>query len=605
MTKSKPSRPTAEANSAAANASVTTARLSRGKKFAFAFVAILLGTLAVEGMLAIMGIRPAAYASDPYVGYSAETPLFAEERDAEGHAMMATSRTKLAFFNPQRFSKAKPRGTFRVFVLGGSTAYGHPYHDATSFAGWLREYLKATAPGRSWEVVNAGGISYGSYRDARLMEELIRYEPDLFVLYESQNEFLERRIYGQIQRTPGLVRALAGLAAHSRAATVIQRGAEKARRPANATLLPGEPRTLLEQPQGIAAYTRDDLARAQTLEHFRFNLGRMADMSRAVGASIIFINPASNLREVSPFKSEFRSTTPESGRERWRALYEEARRELTNAAPARALKPLDDAAAIDDAPAALHYLRARTMERLGRFADARAAYERARDEDVCPLRAPTAIREIVATVAAERRVPLIDFEALLIPRCDHGILGGQVFLDHVHPTIEGYRLLGLEILKTMEAAGSVKPDWSPSVIDATTQRVLARVDPKEQSLGLMNLGKTLGWAGRREEAYRATARAVELSPDLAEVRYEAGLAAQWVNRTNEAAAHYVRALELQPTNANAHAGYGVILEDQGQLEEAIRHYQLALQFGRPEDRERDQGNLARAGAKRAGRSGAK
>ncbi len=605
MTKPKSSRLPADASSPPARPNAPPVRISRGKRLAFALAAILLAGIAIEAMLALLGVRPAAYVSDPYVGYSAETPLFVEERDADGRAVMVTARNKLAFFNAQRFPKAKARGSFRVFVLGGSTAYGHPYHDATSFAGWLREYLKSTAPGRTWEVVNAGGISYGSYRDARLMEELLRFEPDLFVLYESQNEFLERRIYGQIQRTPGLVRALAGVAAHSRAATVIQRGVEKARRPASAGVLPGEPRTLLEQPQGIAAYTRDDQGRVQTLEHFRFNLGRMADMARSVGAKVMFINPASNLREVSPFKSEFRSATPEPGRARWRALYEEARRELTNAAPARALKSLADAAAIDDAPAALHYLRARALERLGRFDDARAAYERARDEDICPLRAPAAVREIVAAVAAERRIPLIDFEALLIPRCDHGILGGQVFLDHVHPTIEGYRLLGVEILKTMETAGLVRPDWSPGVMDATTQRVLAGVDPKEQSLGLMNLGKTLGWAGRREEAYRATARAAELSPDLAEVRYEAGLAAQWLNRTNEAAAHYARALELQSNHANAHAGYGVILEDQGRIEEAIRHFQLALQYGRPEDRERDQGNLARAEARRAGGTTAK
>jgi protein O-GlcNAc transferase len=46
--------------------------------------------------------------------------------------------------------------------MGESTTYGHPYNDATSFNGWLREFLAAMAPDRGWEAINAGGISYGS-----------------------------------------------------------------------------------------------------------------------------------------------------------------------------------------------------------------------------------------------------------------------------------------------------------------------------------------------------------------------------------------------------------------------------------------------------------
>ena len=36
----------------------------------------------------------------------------------------------------------------------------------------------------------SGGVSYASYRVAALMEELVRYEPDLFVIYSGHNEFL-------------------------------------------------------------------------------------------------------------------------------------------------------------------------------------------------------------------------------------------------------------------------------------------------------------------------------------------------------------------------------------------------------------------------------
>ena len=82
--------------------------------------------------------------------------------------------------------------------MGGSTTFGRPYDDATSFCGWLRELLPELEPAHEWEVVNAGGVSYASYRVSLLMEELVKYDPDIFVIYSGQNEFLEDRTYRDI-----------------------------------------------------------------------------------------------------------------------------------------------------------------------------------------------------------------------------------------------------------------------------------------------------------------------------------------------------------------------------------------------------------------------
>ena len=38
------------------------------------------------------------------------------------------------------------------------------------------------------------------------MEELAAFEPDAFVVYTGQNEFLEQRTYGTLLDTPGFVR---------------------------------------------------------------------------------------------------------------------------------------------------------------------------------------------------------------------------------------------------------------------------------------------------------------------------------------------------------------------------------------------------------------
>jgi hypothetical protein len=168
--------------------------LSTRKKLLFAFVTVCGFFVLLEGLLGTIGVRPILYREDPFVGFASNVPLFVEEA-APGATYMVTSPSKIRWFNKQRFLKKKPAGTYRIFTVGGSTTYGHPYEDPASFSGWLREFLPAADPSKQWEVINAGGISYASYRVSMVMEELARYEPDLFVIYSGQNEFLERRTY--------------------------------------------------------------------------------------------------------------------------------------------------------------------------------------------------------------------------------------------------------------------------------------------------------------------------------------------------------------------------------------------------------------------------
>ena len=103
----------------------------------------------------------------------------------------------------------------------------------------------------------------------------------------------------------------------------------------------------------------------------------------------------------------------EAQRARVQALLSTARERIEASAWSEALRALDEALAIDPRFAALHYRRGQALIALGRFAEAESALRRARDEDVCPLRALSPLREILAGVAAEKDVRLIDFENLM------------------------------------------------------------------------------------------------------------------------------------------------------------------------------------------------
>ncbi len=174
------------------------------RKLAWGFTTALGFFVFLELTLAVFGVRPARDTRDPFVGFAPGVPLFV--RDG---ADFVTNPLKLTFFNAQRFPAEKSRQAFRVFCLGGSTTYGHPYDGRTYFGTWLQRYLQEVAPDRDWQVINCGGISYASYRVALLMEELAAYQPDLFIVYTGHNEFLEERTYGRIRhRHPAVQRLL-------------------------------------------------------------------------------------------------------------------------------------------------------------------------------------------------------------------------------------------------------------------------------------------------------------------------------------------------------------------------------------------------------------
>ena len=154
------------------------------------------------------------------MGFASNSPIFVPLRGTGEIPQRITAPNK-DFFNQQRFPTEKTPGSYRILTLGGSTTYGRPYDDSTSFSGWLRALLSVIDKSKNWEVINAGGISYASYRIAKLMEELIRFQPDLFIIYTGHNEFLEERTYREIKQMSPLLRSTAALLQKTRTWTLM------------------------------------------------------------------------------------------------------------------------------------------------------------------------------------------------------------------------------------------------------------------------------------------------------------------------------------------------------------------------------------------------
>lgn len=85
-----------------------------------------------------------------------------------------------------------------------------------------------------------------------------------------------------------------------------------------------------------------------------------------------------------------------------------------------------------------------------------------------------------------------------------------------------------------------------------------------------------------ENARKASTRALQLDPDLAEARVAAGQALSMEHRYQDAAAEFERAIQIDPTFFEAHYYYARSCFEAGDFEKAVRHYEDA-QRARPED----------------------
>ncbi len=563
-------------------------QLSLRKKLIFATITTLLFLVSLEVLLALVGVRPESQLEDRTVGFSNYLPLFVAAQNEQGEAILTTAENKLHWFNRQSFPKLKAAGTKRIFCMGGSTTYGHPYWDETSFAGWLREYLPQADATHSWEVINAGGISYGSYRVAALMEELAQYQPDLFIIYSAHNEFLERHTYSNLFDRPAAAHNLTALLSRSRIWTVADNlvrspSASKTKSPLPNSL-PAEVDEQLNHTPGPIDYHRDAQWHDTVITQYAVNLQRMIDIARRCRAEIVFVHPAANEKDCAPFKSEL-STADSKLAESVHSHLDAAKRAFEQSQYSTAADESRQATEIDPAYAHAHYWLGRAWLANGQSAEAKSEFQRALDEDVCPLRAITPLQERLRQVALKNSVPVVDFQSRLreVARAQTGapILGNEYFLDHVHPTIEVNRQLSLWVMEEL-----MRTSWLPTqsltdpaiqrAFDEIRERVLASIDIEDEIFAIRNLAKVYHWAGKFEEAVPLARDVLELAPNDPESRSIIASCLANLGRRDQALEEYERLFADGIGYPRAYLPYGELLLSAGHYESAKAYLLLAI-----------------------------
>lgn len=524
-----------------------------------AFVALAL----VEFSLRLVWTPPVDV-KDPFVGFSAIHPLFTVE-----NGVATTSTNRLSYFNKASFPVNKTKNTFRVFSFGESTTYGHPFDGRTAYSRWLQDLLKAACPEENIEVINVGGISYASYRIVHLVEESLKYKPDLMIIYVGHNEFLERRSYAGLFKQGQMlifVRSyLEGLRLYKIMTKVLAPITNRARltetkkekaagsdsRTPGKTILNDETTAILDRSAGLNLYYRDRNFEKGVVKHFDYNLKKIIALCQASSVPIILVETPCNLKDFSPFKSEHDSKLSKSAQDHIDQELAHAKSLIDNGDSKKAIQLINKLEKEDPSFALTYFLKAKALEAEGIYDEARSNFVKARDLDVCPLRATTPIMETVRQISDNYQVGLIKFSSFVDSYSRKhgsvsGIPGNESFLDHVHPTIELHQALAELLFEKMGKMGLTKncKSLNQQKMQSVMDEGLKSIDPSIYTLRDLNLAKTLRWAGKRDEARQDLLRIAKREKDNAEVHKMLASYALEDGRFDEAIEQFSEAVRL-------------------------------------------------------------
>jgi tetratricopeptide (TPR) repeat protein len=440
---------------------------------------------------------------------------------------------------------SKPPGTYRIFVLGESVAWGDP--DPTyGFARYLEVMLRERFPQTKFEVINTSITALNSHAFLPMVKDLAHYQPDLFVIYTGNTEVvgpfgpgtvltpwdlslpaIRARIFFNSTRLGQLVGKLS-------------RSSQKSKSEWRGMEMFLDRQVRADSPQMKPVY-----------ENFAANLRDIVAVARRSGAQVLISTVATNLKDCAPFASLHREGIREDELHSWEGLVQRGADLESAGSYAEALKLYLSAADIDPQYAELQFRIARCLWVLGDFAGAKERFVRAQDLDTLRFRADSRLNEVIRGLAgAGSGVGVVDGAAVLAGESAHAVPGSELFYEHVHMNPRGTYLLARAYFRQLDSMlpaelrrGAVGPDV---VSEEECERRLAFTPYDRLRVAGLVLAKLerppfTNQLNHAEEVLRMKSQA-EGSPNYEEI-----------------VAEYQRAIMQNPQDRLLHLNYGFLL----------------------------------------------
>lgn len=344
---------------------------------------------------------------------------------------------------PQVFEFKKSANTIRIFLLGGSTMAGFPYELNARINSLLQDRLSIYYPDKKFEVINTGLSAINSFSVLDFVEELVDYEPDLFIFYMGHNEFYGAFGVGSMEnigKQPAVIRAYL-TAKKLKLFVLLRRTIQKISRliqhksdvPPSRTLM-----AIMAEKKAIPFHSSDYLL---TEKYFQENLEKIISFVKKKNCPLLVSTLVSNLKDQPPFVSIFSDTLSSTTKIKWDSLFFRAVQFYDTGDASRAKNLLDQIGTIDSIPAKLHFYSGKCWLALNDSIRAKSCFEKARDLDALRFRAPGEFNSIIKKQCEKYNIPVIQLEHIFCNFSKYNIIGNELIAEHLHPNFTGFFLM--------------------------------------------------------------------------------------------------------------------------------------------------------------------
>ena len=491
------------------------------------------------------------------------------------------------------FLKKKPPTGVRIFALGGSTTAGFPYEYNTKFPSILKVILKAYYPNKHIEVINLAMPAVSTYAVRDIALELADYAPDLILIYSGHNEFYGGFGVGS-RESLGNLRWLTNLYLSLQKYKTPQLIRDAIRAPRNwIGDKPGDSRnprgTLMEHmarerhiPYGSSLYHRAS-------EAFEANITDVVEYCQEHHIPVFIGTLVSNIRNHQPFRDAFENRDSEK---RWRKQFEIAKSAFDSKAYETALEELGRCVETDSIPASQYFLRGETHLALGNTGGAYQAFYQAKDFDALRFRASEDLNERLYRIGTTRNVAIVPIKKAFEQASPGGLPGNNLFLEHLHPNVNGYRLMAKTFAGAIAEAGIIENSVAGGLPDSlwmdeiyVTEGDLAVAEFRIQRL-------TQGWPFTSEGSINKEGFNLLDSSPIRQLAWQfCNKAVTWetmhvkaaeyyseLNQWDKAELEYRALLQAEPMNHSPYIYLGNALMRQQSFDEALKALEQSLEI---------------------------
>lgn len=307
------------------------------------------------------------------------------------------------------FLAEKPENSYRIFAMGGSTAAGYPYGFNGTYSRVVDDILQDAMPDKNVEVVNVGISAINSYTLYDQLDEILEHKPDAIMIYAGHNEFYGALGVGSNENLgafPGFVRFYLKLQRFKTflflRTVIVDTGKWFA-----STFSDGEKEqsgTLMERIVNSRSIELDSPKHKLAMIQFQSNLSKIIETFESEEIPVYVSSISSNIKDQEPFV------------------------DITDGEQASALST---------------YKEAKRSIEAQNIQSAKEKFLLAKDLDGLKFRAPSEINTIIKNTADKNPLATyVPVKEAFEKNSEHGIIGNNLMLEHLHPNQKGYFLIG-------------------------------------------------------------------------------------------------------------------------------------------------------------------